>query len=194
GDWMLRLPALVAGGTLAGPVRVAIALAAGVGMLLCFAVATGFGWRADGGDAEDPLEEDDARGSISLGFITHGFLSLKARRARGARAGAGGGGERGPAARPDGAAFGGGRAGPAAAPDRPGGGRRGGREPASGAKATRDAAPAATVERRLCATLARIPRRAESDRTRRAERRRAADERHRARRRALRLRRARRDH
>src|SRR5262249_61651987 len=77
--WMLRLPALVAGGTLAGPVRVAIALAAGVGMLLCFAVATGFGWRADDGDAEGPLEEDDARGSISLGFITHGFLSLKAR-------------------------------------------------------------------------------------------------------------------
>src|SRR5215468_63848 len=79
---MLRLPALVAGGTLAGPVRVAIALAAGAGMLLCFAVATGFGWRADGGDAEAPLEEDDARGSISLGFITHGFLSLKARLAR----------------------------------------------------------------------------------------------------------------
>ncbi len=82
GDWMLRLPALVAGGTLAGPVRVAIALAAGMGMLLCFAVATGFGWRADRGDAEGPLEEDDARGSISLGFITHGFLSLKARLAR----------------------------------------------------------------------------------------------------------------
>jgi S-DNA-T family DNA segregation ATPase FtsK/SpoIIIE len=82
GDWMLRLPALAAGGTLAGPVRVAIALAAGAGMLLCFAVATGFGWRADGGDAEGPLEEDDARGSISLGFITHGFLSLKARLAR----------------------------------------------------------------------------------------------------------------
>src|SRR4029450_9403066 len=42
GDWMLRLPALAAGGTLAGPVRVAIAIAAGMGMLLCFAVATGF--------------------------------------------------------------------------------------------------------------------------------------------------------
>jgi DNA segregation ATPase FtsK/SpoIIIE, S-DNA-T family len=82
GDWMLRLPALAAGGTLAGPVRVAIAIAAGMGMLLCFAVATGFGWRADGGDAEGPLEEDDARGSISLGFITHGFLSIKARLAR----------------------------------------------------------------------------------------------------------------
>src|SRR6266568_7394477 len=82
GDWMLRLPALAGGGTLAGPVRVAIAIAAGMGMLLCFAVATGFGWRADRGDAEGPLEEDDARGSISLGFITHGFLSLKARLAR----------------------------------------------------------------------------------------------------------------
>ena len=83
GDWMLRLPALVAGGTLAGPARVAVAVAAGAGTVLCFAVAAGFGWRADGGgDAEGPLEEEDARGSISLGWITHGFLSLKARLAR----------------------------------------------------------------------------------------------------------------
>src|SRR5262249_32939775 len=82
GDWMLRLPALLSGGTLAGPAGIAVAVAAGAGMLLCFAVAAGFGWRADGGDADGPLEEDDARGSISLGWITHGFLSLKARLAR----------------------------------------------------------------------------------------------------------------
>jgi DNA segregation ATPase FtsK/SpoIIIE, S-DNA-T family len=83
GDWMLRLPALLAGGTLAGPARIAVAVAAGAGMLLCFAVAAGFGWRADGGgDADAPVEEDDARGLISLGWITHGFLSLKARLAR----------------------------------------------------------------------------------------------------------------
>src|SRR5262249_58624946 len=73
GDWMLRLPALVAGGTLAGLARLAVAVAAGAGMLLSFAVAAGFGWRADRGDAEGPLEEDDARGSISLGWVTHGF-------------------------------------------------------------------------------------------------------------------------
>src|SRR5262249_12509066 len=67
---------------LAGLAPATVAVVAGAGMLLCFAVAAGFGWRADGGDAEGPLEEDDARGSISLGWITHGFLSLKARLAR----------------------------------------------------------------------------------------------------------------
>src|SRR5215510_6277130 len=35
GDWMLLLPAFVAGGTLAGLARVAVAVAAGGGMLLC---------------------------------------------------------------------------------------------------------------------------------------------------------------
>src|SRR5262249_43409080 len=83
GDWMLRLPAMLAGGTLAGPVRVAVAVVAGAGMLLCFAVAAGFGWRAaGGGDAEAPVKEDEARGMIPLGWITHGFLSLKARLTR----------------------------------------------------------------------------------------------------------------
>jgi S-DNA-T family DNA segregation ATPase FtsK/SpoIIIE len=82
GDWMLRLPALLAGGTLAGPARIAVAVAAGAGTLVCFAVAAGFGWRADGGDADDPVEDDEARGLISLGWMTHGFLSLKARLAR----------------------------------------------------------------------------------------------------------------
>jgi len=82
GDWMLRLPAALAGGTLAGPARIAVATAAGAGMVLCFAVAAGFGWRAEGDDAEGPLEEDGARGWFPLGWITHGFLSLKARLAR----------------------------------------------------------------------------------------------------------------
>jgi S-DNA-T family DNA segregation ATPase FtsK/SpoIIIE len=82
GDWMLRLPALLAGGTLAGPARIAIAAAAGAGTVLCFAVAAGFGWRADDGDADGAGEDDDAKGSISLGWMTHGFLSLKARLAR----------------------------------------------------------------------------------------------------------------
>jgi S-DNA-T family DNA segregation ATPase FtsK/SpoIIIE len=82
GDWMLRLPAVLSGGTLAGPARIAVAVASGAGMLLCFAVAAGFGWRAEGDDADGPLEEDEARGWIPLGWITHGFLSLKARLAR----------------------------------------------------------------------------------------------------------------
>ena len=82
GDWMLRLPAALSGGTLAGPARIAVAVASGAGMLLCFTVAAGFGWRAEGDDADGPLEEDEARAWIPLGWITHGFLSLKARLAR----------------------------------------------------------------------------------------------------------------
>ena len=82
GDWMLRLPAVLSGGTLAGPARIAVAVASGAGMLLCFTVAAGFGWRAEGDDADGPLEEDEARAWIPLGWITHGFLSLKARLAR----------------------------------------------------------------------------------------------------------------
>src|SRR6516164_9634913 len=45
-------------------------------------VGAGFGWRAEGDDAEGPLEEDEARGWFPLGWITHGFLSFKARLAR----------------------------------------------------------------------------------------------------------------
>ncbi len=87
GDWVLRLPALVAGGTLAGLPRVAVAVIAGLGTLACFAVVFGFGLRDEEGGDEDETVEDDAdekeeRASISLGWITHGFLSLKARLVR----------------------------------------------------------------------------------------------------------------
>jgi DNA segregation ATPase FtsK/SpoIIIE, S-DNA-T family len=87
GDWLLRLPAAIVGGALSGLDRAAIAVAAGAGTLVCFAIAAGFGfgWSADA--REDAGDEDAAdgkreRGSISLGWITHGFLSLKARVAR----------------------------------------------------------------------------------------------------------------
>src|SRR5262245_20070608 len=86
GDWGLRLPAMLAGGTLGGTVRLSVAVVLGAATLVCFAVAAGFGWRsaADDEDEEDePAEEDDEekeeRTSISLGWITHEFLSLKAR-------------------------------------------------------------------------------------------------------------------
>jgi S-DNA-T family DNA segregation ATPase FtsK/SpoIIIE len=82
GDWILRLPALLAGGTLTGATRAAIAIAAGGGMLWCFAIAAGFGWRGDDRADEDASEDDAAPASISLGWITHGLLSLKARLAR----------------------------------------------------------------------------------------------------------------
>jgi DNA segregation ATPase FtsK/SpoIIIE, S-DNA-T family len=91
GDWLLRLPAILGGGTLSALARAAIAVVAALGTLACFAIAAGFGWNADRGDdgrddrrdddrhPEDAAEDDEERGSISLGWITHGFLSLKAR-------------------------------------------------------------------------------------------------------------------
>ncbi|MEA2970906.1 MAG: segregation ATPase FtsK/SpoIIIE, family [Alphaproteobacteria bacterium] len=82
GDWMLRFPALLAGGTLSGLVRAAVAIVTGAGTLICFAIAAGLGWRAGGRHVDDAVDDERERGSISLGWITHGFLSLKARLAR----------------------------------------------------------------------------------------------------------------
>ena len=82
GDWMLRFPALLAGGTLSGLARAAVAIVTGAGTLVCFAIAAGLGWRAGGRHVDDAADDERERGSISLGWITHGFLSLKARLAR----------------------------------------------------------------------------------------------------------------
>ena len=82
GDWMLRFPALLAGGTLSGLARAAVAIVTGAGTLVCFAIAAGPGWRAGGRHVDDAVDDERERGSISLGWITHGFLSLKARLAR----------------------------------------------------------------------------------------------------------------
>jgi DNA segregation ATPase FtsK/SpoIIIE, S-DNA-T family len=87
GDWLLRLPAALSGGALAALERAAIAVVTGAGTLVCFAIAAGFGFgwsagaRQDAGD-ENAADDERERGSISLGWITHGFLSLKARVAR----------------------------------------------------------------------------------------------------------------
>jgi S-DNA-T family DNA segregation ATPase FtsK/SpoIIIE len=82
GDWMLRFPALLAGGTLSGLARAAVAIVTGAGTLVCFAIAAGLGWQAGGRHVDDAVDDERERGSISLGWITHGFLSLKARLAR----------------------------------------------------------------------------------------------------------------
>jgi S-DNA-T family DNA segregation ATPase FtsK/SpoIIIE len=83
GDWMLRLPALLAGGTMPEFLRAGVALVAGTATLICFAIAAGYGWHAEGEQDEDaPVEHDEERASISLGWITHGFLSLRSRIAR----------------------------------------------------------------------------------------------------------------
>ncbi len=86
GDGMLRLAVLVAGDAFIGPIRVVIGAAAGVGALLAFAVASGFGWHERPAEAEDqdrtPIEDDEDRGSVSLGWIVHGLISIKSRLAR----------------------------------------------------------------------------------------------------------------
>ena len=82
GDWMLRFPALLAGGTLSGLARAAVAIVTGAGTLVCFAIAAGVGWRSEERHVDEAVEDEGEGGSISLGWITHGFLSLKARLAR----------------------------------------------------------------------------------------------------------------
>ncbi len=81
GDAMLRVPALLLGG---GSVltHLIVALASGVCAVMAFAIATGMGWRPRSvvDDYVEPL--DEARPSISLGFLWHSFLSLKARAMR----------------------------------------------------------------------------------------------------------------
>ncbi|HEY7243561.1 MAG TPA: DNA translocase FtsK 4TM domain-containing protein [Xanthobacteraceae bacterium] len=77
GDWILELPALLAGGTLTGWVRTIAMLASGIAAVVCFAVIAGVGLHS----SATPLADEDAEPptSISLGWIAHGFLSLKAR-------------------------------------------------------------------------------------------------------------------
>ena len=82
---MLRLPALLAGGTLAGRPRIAVAAAAGTATLRLLCDRRGFrlAFRMPSDAPTKPRRRDDEeRASISLGWITHGFLSLKARLAR----------------------------------------------------------------------------------------------------------------
>ena len=200
GDWMLRFPSLLAGGTLSGLTRAVVAIMAGAGTLACFAIAAGLGWRAPERHVDDAADDDGERGSISLGWITHGFLSLKARLARALKRRPQ---SRAPARRE--AAAGQNRAEPrfeesARATLQP---RIEAEEddededeaaPRGATQAESAAARTAQDDRRLCAAGARTPGSAESGRSDGAEQRRAAGECRRARGRARRLRRARRDH
>jgi len=101
GDALLRLPAWLAGGPLAGMTRLLVALALGAAAFAVLAVASGCGFnpaeaaterpakarrvaaKADDDeddDAEDSEDDDgEARAAISLGWLAHEFLSAKAR-------------------------------------------------------------------------------------------------------------------
>ncbi len=86
GDALIRLPTWLAGGSLGGWTRFVLAIVSGTGMLTCFAVAVGFGLKAKPKAKKPAVEEDivdsdddKERAWISLGWLAHGFLSLKAR-------------------------------------------------------------------------------------------------------------------
>ncbi|MGH6767603.1 MAG: DNA translocase FtsK [Xanthobacteraceae bacterium] len=91
GDALLRLCVLIAGDSLLGLIRLVVGIATGASAFVAVTVALGFGWQPESAaprrqdrpaavtaDAEDE-ERDRARGSISLGFLVHAFLSLKTR-------------------------------------------------------------------------------------------------------------------
>jgi S-DNA-T family DNA segregation ATPase FtsK/SpoIIIE len=79
GDWVLRLPALFfPGGALTGSARAILGLILALATLVCLAAVSGFGFQAPAGDTREDTE-DEPRAWISMGFIAHGFLSLKAR-------------------------------------------------------------------------------------------------------------------
>jgi S-DNA-T family DNA segregation ATPase FtsK/SpoIIIE len=90
GDAMLRLPAFVFG-TPGSATVVGAAAVFGLCTLAMIVVATGFGYRDPAGDALDerwakeaagPEDNDVERTSVSLGWLVHAVLSLKARMVR----------------------------------------------------------------------------------------------------------------
>ena len=102
GDALLRFAVWVAGNDVLGLARLIVGIAAGVGASIALALTLGFGWQAEVEaeaprksrrkvkveeveETEEDEEQDDEsqrRRLISLGSLTHGFLSLKARVAR----------------------------------------------------------------------------------------------------------------
>jgi S-DNA-T family DNA segregation ATPase FtsK/SpoIIIE len=96
GDAALRLPVQLFHLSLAGINRLAAGITFGTATLLAFAGAAGLIWGDAAGDDKEAAEEDDEQddeeneeprdrdesGWLSLGFLTHSILSLRARIAR----------------------------------------------------------------------------------------------------------------
>ena len=87
GDAVLRLPAFFVG-PLSGFALTVAAAVLGAAWLISIAVAAGFIWRSPtpvvlderwARKAAGPIDDDEERAAISLGWLVHGFLSLKAR-------------------------------------------------------------------------------------------------------------------
>ena len=84
GDAVIRAIAAVVGGPLFGTGRTVAAVSFGIVGFVMLVIASGFFFqRPDGAqhaaDEEQEADEDDEGGSVSIGWIVHYFLSLKAR-------------------------------------------------------------------------------------------------------------------
>jgi DNA segregation ATPase FtsK/SpoIIIE, S-DNA-T family len=84
GDAVIRAVASVVGGPLFGTGRTVAAVTFGVIAFVMLVIASGFGIQrpADADHvekAEEEADEDDGGGSVSIGWLVHYFLSLKAR-------------------------------------------------------------------------------------------------------------------
>jgi S-DNA-T family DNA segregation ATPase FtsK/SpoIIIE len=87
GDGLLRLPRLIAGGSLSEPMRLATMLVSGLLGAVALLVTFGAGWRGRvESRAPTPTRESRSdkgdRAAISLGWFAHALLSLKARLVR----------------------------------------------------------------------------------------------------------------
>ena len=84
GDAVIRSIASILGGPLFGTGRTVAAASFGIVGFVMLVIASGFGFqRPDGAqeadDAEQEAEDEDEGGSVSIGWVVHYFLSLKAR-------------------------------------------------------------------------------------------------------------------
>ena len=85
GDAMLKLPIWLLGGSLSGTASIVLASITGTGALAAMAVVAGFGLSPRDDLAEEnhrlaeEFEEEEERTSISIGWLVHMLLSLKAR-------------------------------------------------------------------------------------------------------------------
>src|SRR5579862_8463914 len=83
GDAVLRLPTQLFGVPMTGANRLAAAIVLGIAALVAFAGAAGIIWRDASDDEDDDEEEtaeaDDEGGWISLGWLIHEVLSIRAR-------------------------------------------------------------------------------------------------------------------
>ena len=86
GDAVLRLPMVLFGVPMVGANRLAATIVLGIAALFAFAGAAGIIWRDAADDEDDDEEEtaeaDDEGGWISLGWLIHEVLSIRARIAR----------------------------------------------------------------------------------------------------------------